>query len=165
MSPRDGSRSQSLIPAATTLSRKGNCLRPQRSESGRVVCKCGGPAGSKTCESGEGMDSDQSTCSRHQLGPRGSVALYPRSEDNSLSSCERALQPCAGHLDQTLGIRHNAPHRQETVDLPREGLVHDGHASRKERLGVSLAFVAQRIEARGDDEGRREILEACCSQR
>ena len=60
--------------------------------------------------------------------------------------------------------RGDRRHAGEAVQQPVEALEHHRHARLRQRIGVGLAFVAQRIEAGGDDQRRREAGEVLGEQ-
>ena len=55
--------------------------------------------------------------------------------------------------------RADRRHAAEAVQHPVEALQHDRHVRLPQRVGIGLAFVAQGIEAGGDDQRRREAGE------
>ena len=61
--------------------------------------------------------------------------------------------------------RADRRHAAETVQHPFEALQHDRHARLPQRVGIGFAFVAQRIEAGGDDQRRRSAGEVFGEQR
>ena len=67
------------------------------------------------------------------------------------------MQGGTGQSHQAIRIGNDAPHVQKAVDLAGEPLVDDLDLGVCQRPGVSFALVAERIEAGGDDQRRRQV--------
>ena len=86
--------------------------------------------------------------------PRTTAAL--KIGANNALRCRRLRR--GTHGNRPPGVSYDAPHRDETMDLSLEPLAGDGNAGLAQSLGVSLALVAQGVEAGGEHESRRQSL-------